>query len=82
MKSFIDYCSLIWMFHGRGINNKINHLHECLPRIVYKENNRPNFKDLLKKENLFTIHNGNIQSLVELFKVKENFPDTIINNIL
>lgn len=70
------------MFHGRGINNKINHLHERLPHIVYKENNRPNFKDLLKKENLFTVHNGNIQSLIESFKVKENFSNTIINDIL
>ena len=32
MKSFIEsqfgYCPLIWMFHGRGVNNKYNHLHE------------------------------------------------------
>ena len=30
MKSLIQsqfgYCLLIWMFHGRGVNNKINHL--------------------------------------------------------
>ena len=32
MKSFIEsqfgYCPLIWTFHDRGVNNKINHLHE------------------------------------------------------
>ena len=32
MKAFtesqFDYCLLIWMFHSRGANNKINHLHE------------------------------------------------------
>ena len=32
MKSFIeaqfDYCQLIWMFHTRELNRKINHIHE------------------------------------------------------
>ena len=54
MKSFIKsqfgYCPLIWMFHGRGSNNEINHLHERSLRIVYKDNNS-SFKELLKKDN-------------------------------
>ena len=52
MKSFIEsqfgYCRLILMFNGRGMNNKINHLHECSLSICYKDNNS-SFKDLLKK---------------------------------
>ena len=32
LKAFIEsqfkYCPLIWMFHSRNLNNKINHLHE------------------------------------------------------
>ena len=32
MKSFVEaqfgYCPLVWMFHGREINRKINHIHE------------------------------------------------------
>ena len=32
MKSFTEsqfgYCPLIWMFHNRGVNNKINNSHE------------------------------------------------------
>ena len=43
MKSFAElqfgYCPLISMFYGRGVNNKINHLHERSLRKVYKENN-------------------------------------------
>ena len=43
MKSLIEpqfgYCPLIRMFHGRGVNNKINHLHERLLHIVYKDHN-------------------------------------------
>ena len=33
MKAFITsqagYCPLVWMFHSRGFNNKINFLHEA-----------------------------------------------------
>ena len=39
MKSFFEsqfgYCPLVWMFYNRGINNKINHLHE---RVVHLRN--------------------------------------------
>ena len=52
MKAFIEsqfgYCPLIWMFHSRGVNSKINHLHERSLRIVY-EDNISSFEDLLKK---------------------------------
>ena len=58
MKSFIEsqfgYCPLIWMFHGRGVNNKINHLHERSLRIVYKDSNS-SFKELLKEDKSFTV---------------------------
>ena len=39
MESFIEsqlgYYPLIWIFHGRVVNNKINHLHERSLCIVY-----------------------------------------------
>ena len=28
IKSQLGYCSLVWMFHSRSLNNKINFLHE------------------------------------------------------
>ena len=38
MKAFIEsqfgYCPLIWMFCGRNLNNRINHLHERSLRII------------------------------------------------
>ena len=41
MKTFIEsqfnYFPLIWMFHSRTINNKINRLHERALRIVYSD---------------------------------------------
>ena len=40
-------------------------------------------KDPLKKDNSFTVHHRNIQSFaIELFKVKENLFNTIMNDIL
>ena len=65
------------MFNGRGLNNKINHLHKRLLRIVYKDNNS-SFKELLKKNNSFTVDHRNIKSLaIELFKVKMNLSNTM-----
>ena len=83
-KSFIEsqfgYCPLIWMFHGRRVNNKINHLHELSLRMVYKDNS--SFKELSKKDNSFTVNHRNIQSLaIELFKVKVNLSNTIMEDI-
>ena len=64
------------------VNNKINHLHERSPRIVYKDNNSSS-KELLKKDNSSIVYHKNIQSLaIELFKVKENLSNAIIDDIL
>ena len=64
MKSFIEaqfgYCPLVWMFHGRVLNRKINHLHERSLRIVYKDS-ISSFHELLQKDHSFTIHLKNIQ---------------------
>ena len=41
MKAFITsqfgYCSLVWMFHSRRINNRINRLHERPLRLTYND---------------------------------------------
>ena len=45
MKTFIqsqfNYCPLIWMFHSRQLNSKINKLHKRALRIVYKNHTLP-----------------------------------------
>ena len=69
------------MFHSRGVNNKINHLHERSLRIVFKDN-ISSFEDLIKKDRSFTIHQRNTQSLaIKLFKVKRNLSNNIIYGI-
>ena len=73
MKSFItsqfSYCSLIWMFYSRNINNKINRIHERTLRLV--DQNNLNFSELLDLDNSVTVHQRNLQVLVtEIYKVK------------
>ena len=35
VESQFGYCPLIWMFHSRGLNNKINRIHERALRITF-----------------------------------------------
>jgi len=85
MKSFItsqfSYCPLIWMFHSRALNHKINSIHERALRITYKDN-LSTFQELLNKDNSVTIHHRNLQVLAsEMFKVKNKMSPEIINEI-
>ena len=65
-KSFIEsqfkYCPLILMFCSRKANNKIKKLHERALRIAYQDD-ISTFEELLKKDNSFSIHHQNIQTL-------------------
>jgi len=64
MKAFItchfNYCPLIWMFHSRALEEKINKLHERCLRIVYS-NLDSSFEDLLKLDDSSTFHQRAIQ---------------------
>ena len=57
LKSFIHsqfgYCPLVWMFHSRELNNRINKIHERSLRIVY-DDSKSTFRELLNKYNSFT----------------------------
>ena len=85
MKSFIEsqfgYCPLIWMFHNRTLNNRINRIHERALRLVYKDN-ISTFEELLNKDGSFCIHHRNLQKLaIEMYKVKQNMAPELMNNI-
>ena len=62
-KAFIEsqfkYCPLVWMFHGRQINDKINKLHERALRIVYNDT-ITSFEELLVKDKL-------LQYIIKIF---------------
>ena len=85
MKAFIlsqfTYCLLVWMLSERGLNNKINHLHEKALRIAYKDD-VSDFKALLEKDNSVTIHFRNIQLLMtEIFKTQHSLNPTFMKEI-
>ena len=85
MKAFIEsqfgYCPLVWMFHSRTLNNRINALHEKALRLVYK-NSMLSFEDLLSLDNSFTIHHRNLQKLAtEMFKIKNKLSPTFMNKV-
>ena len=85
MKSFIisqfNYCPLIWMIHNRGLNNKINHIHERALHIVCNDSSA-SFEDLLNKDESVTIHQSNLQQLaIEIFKVKIGIAPIIMNEM-
>ena len=70
-KDQFNYCPIIWMFHSRGLNNKINSLHEQCLRIIYNDKHS-NFEEL-NKDNSVSIHYNNIHAIaIELYKVANN----------
>ena len=81
-KAQFNYCPVIWMNHSRGLNNKINRLHERCLRIIYNDK-RSNFEELLNKDNSVSIHHHNIQALaIELYKVVNDMSPEVISEVL
>ena len=85
MKAFIEsqfgYCPLVWMFHSRGINNKINRVHERALRINYN-NKSSSFQGLLDRDSFVTIHHRNIRTLaIKTFKVLHRLSPPLLNEV-
>ena len=81
MKAFITsqfgYCPLMWMFHTRRINNRINKLYERSLRLTYKDFNST-FQELLDKDKSVSIHQRNLQVFaIMLYKIKNNLSPEI-----
>ena len=77
MKSCItsqfSYCPLVWIFHSKKLNNKINAIHEKVLRIDWCDKHSP-FQQLL--DNSVSMHHRN-----EMFKVNMNLSPDLINDI-
>ena len=81
IESQFSYCPLVWMFHSRTLNNRINKLHEMALRLVYKES-KLTFEELLRKDNSFSIHHRNLQKLAtEMYKVHNDLSPAIMLKI-
>ena len=84
-KSFIEsqfsYCPLLWMFCSRGMNRKINYIHERALRLVY-EDYSSSFEELLTRDKSVCIHHLNIQKVaIEMFKVKYKLCPEIMQSL-
>ena len=85
MKTFVvsqfRYYPLVWMFHGRSLNNEINSFDERALRMTHCVRSSL-FQDLLKNDNSVFIHHRNIQTLATaMFKVKNNSAPEIMKEI-
>ena len=85
MNAFIfsqfGYCPLVWMFHSRKLNNRINNIHERALRIVYRDY-KSTFKQLLKQNKSVSIHQRNLQILAtEIFKTKNGLNPVIMEDV-
>ena len=69
IESQFQYYPLVWMFHSRTINNRINKLHERALRLVYKDD-QYTFQQLSDKDNTVTIHHRNLQKLLKCTNYK------------
>ena len=54
VESQFKYCPIVWMFHSRRTNNKINRLHERALRIVH-DDDVSTFDQLLAMEKVFSV---------------------------
>ena len=84
-KSFVEsqfsHCPLVWMFHSRNLNNKINQLHKRALRMVY-DDDTSSFQELLAKDGAYTIHERHIQLLaIECYKTYRNIGPVLLNDI-
>ena len=63
--SQFSYSPLVWMFHSRTLNNRINKTHEKALRIAYKDQTFLSFDDLLKRDKSGRIHQKNLQIFLQ-----------------
>ena len=85
MNAFFDsqfsYCPLVWMFHNRSINERINKLQYRALRMIYQDDNSE-FDELLLKNGSVKIHQQNLQTLcIEMFKVINGLAPSFMQDI-
>ena len=51
MTSNFSHYPLVWMFHSRRIDNRIDHIHERALKSIYQDYNS-SFKELLRKDKI------------------------------
>ena len=69
------------MFHSRGLNNKINRIHERTLRITYNDKSS-SYEEVLTKDRSVTIHHRIIRALtIEISKVMLGISPPLLNKV-
>ena len=63
MTSEFSYCPLIWMFHSRRMEHRINKIHERALHLICPSDSKLTFKELLEKHKNVSINQKNLQVL-------------------
>ena len=79
--SQFSYCPLVWMFHNRQINARINNLHYRALCMVYQDE-ISSFDELLQKDWSVRIHHRNLQFMaIEMYKVAKGIGPAFMQEI-
>ena len=79
IKSQFNYCPLVWMFHDRGGNSKINRIQERALKLVCKDIGRE--LEVEREQNLSN-HQRNLQLLmIEIYKAKHNISPEFMKDV-
>ena len=79
--SQFSFSPLVWMFHNRRINAKINNLHYRALRMIYMDE-VSSFEELLRKDGSVTVHHRNLHSFaIEMYKVLNGIGPVFMNDI-
>ena len=77
-----SYCPLIWMFHSRKMEYRINSIHKRALKLVYQDFLDFTFQELLAKDKSVSVHQKNLQLLAtEIFKSKTGVSPELMNDI-
>ena len=57
LMSQFSYYPLIWMFHSRAMEHRINTIHERTLRLIYPSQHQLTFNELLEKNKTVSISN-------------------------
>ena len=79
IKSQFNYCPLVWMFHDRGSNSKINRIQERALKLVCKDSGRE--LEVEREKNLSN-HQRNLQLLmIGIYKAKHNISPEFMKDV-
>ena len=86
MKAFVSsqlsYCPLIWMFHSRKMEHRINNIHKRALKLVYQDSPDLTFQELLAKDKSVSVYQKNLHLLPnEIFRYKAGTLPELMNHI-